>query len=492
MWLELNARIEPQHSTAAQSRIDTGHQVGDIARQLADPEHKGVLLDAQRDGFENVFKRTAELLQTPQPIFEAGFKTDNALAFADIMLPDAQSGANEWHMVEVKSSGSVKAYHLDDIAIQSHIARQAGVPLKTVALAHIDTSFVYPGNGKYFGLLKASDLTEATFARSEEIATLITEAQHVAELPEAPDIAIGPQCHKPFECGFLFYCAEGLAIGETEGAADAGFDINVIPGPYTKDFRLFKEAHPDAALADIPEALLNDMQKRVRDCSLTGEIYFDADAAKKSTHPNKRPAYFVDFETINLAVPIWAGTKPYQQIPFQYSLHVLDENNQLQHCEFLDLSGEDPSRQFAETLIQHMGEHGPVYVYNAAFEGGKLAELANRYADLSPALLAIRKRLVDLQPITKHNYYHPDQYGSWSIKNVLPTVAPELSYQQLNGVQDGQMAIDAYYEAIQPETTPARKAEIHNQLLAYCKLDTLAMVKLWEYLAGVSLPDFEN
>lgn len=127
---------------------------------------------------------------------------------------------------------------------------------------------------------------------------------------------------------------------------------------------------------------------------------------------------------------------------------------------------------------------GAVFVYNAGFEGARIKELAERFADLATDLLAIKERLVDLHPIAKANYYHPSQQGSWSIKAVLPAVAPDLSYEALEGVQNGGMAMDAYMEAIHPNTSPTRKAQIEQQLLAYCGLDTFAMVRLWQFLAG--------
>lgn len=190
-------------------------------------------------------------------------------------------------------------------------------------------------------------------------------------------------------------------------------------------------------------------------------------------------------------MPIWAGTSPYQQIPFQFSLHTLDENGAVAAQEFLDLSGGDPSRGFAENLIAVCGNTGAIFVYNAGFEGARIKELAARFTDLEVNLRAIKTRLVDLHPVTKANYYHPSQRGSWSIKAVLPTVAPDLSYQDLDGVKDGGMAMEAYLEAIHPDTTAARKAEIETQLLAYCGLDTFAMVRLWQFLAGRNEFNFE-
>jgi len=187
-----------------------------------------------------------------------------------------------------------------------------------------------------------------------------------------------------------------------------------------------------------------------------------------------------------MAVPIWKGTRPYQQIPFQFSLHVLSETGELRHAAFLDLTAKDPRRGFAEAMVAHCGEKGPVYVYNAGFEGRVTRELAQAFPDLAPALVGIVGRLVDLLPIARAHYYHPSQHGSWSLKALLPAAVPDLSYDNLEGVANGAMAVSAFSEAIHPDTTPGRKAELHAQLLAYCLLDTLAMVRLWQFFQGAA------
>jgi len=237
-------------------------------------------------------------------------------------------------------------------------------------------------------------------------------------------------------------------------------------------------------LADVSDDLLNPRQLRVKTNTLANTVFFDAEGAAADLAMYPLPAYFLDFETIQFAVPIWKGTRPYQQNTFQFSLHTLSESGQLVHTEFLDLSGGDPSEPFALALIASCGTNGPVYVYNAAFEATRISELAARYPALGDALLAINARMVDLLPIARERYYHPSQQGSWSIKKVLPAVVPELRYDALEGVQDGGGAMEAFLEAIHPETSTERKQQIEQQLLAYCKLDTYAMVRLWQVFAG--------
>ena len=476
LWLEVHHPKLRDDSAATQASFAVGNIVGDMARHLYDPKGKGVLLDAQRDGYDVALRQSMELLQSNQPIFEAGFAIEGALAFADVMLPGKQKGKRVWHMIEVKSSTQVKDYHRDDTAIQAYIARKSGVPLASIALAHIDSDWVYPGEGDYSGLLKECDLTEEAFAREGEVAEMIATAQKTAAKKTEPKITTGEQCASPFACGFFEYCQSQEPSAE--------YPVHWLPAITAKALKQHIAAHPALDLRDTPDDLLNDLQQRVKAHTLAGEIYFGADSAAAALKAHPLPAYFLDFETIQFAVPIWKGTRPYQQIPFQWSLHVLGKRGKLTSQAFIDLSANDPSRPFAESLIAACGSTGPVFVYNAGFEGARISELAKRFPKLAKNLLAIKERLVDLHPITKANFYHPCQQGSWSLKAVLPAVTPDLSYDLLDGVQNGGMAMDAFAEAINPNTSPERKKEIEQQLLAYCGLDTYAMVKLWQFLTG--------
>lgn len=237
-------------------------------------------------------------------------------------------------------------------------------------------------------------------------------------------------------------------------------------------------------LREVPDELLSSIQQRVKDCSVTGEPYFHAEGTATELARYGHSAYFLDFETISFAVPRWAHTRPYQQLPFQFSLHIVESDGRLEHQGFLDLSGDDPSQTCAIELIRLCGTVGPIFAYNAGFESRVIRELGERFPDLATKLNAIAARLVDLLPIARRHYYHPSQHGSWSIKAVLPALCPDLSYSNLDGVQDGNMAQAAYQEAIAAATTSERKAEIQQQLHEYCKLDTFAMVRMWETFAG--------
>ena len=474
LWLEVHRPDLREDSAATQASFQVGHQVGDIAQRIYDPEGLGAVIDVQTEGFARAFERSAQLLHSKQPIFEAGLEAGGALAFADVMMPEQKDGHQAWRMVEVKSSTSVKDYHRDDVAVQAFVAQSAGVALQSISLAHIDSSWTYPGGGDYSGLLEENDLTTEAFSRTEEVKAWIDQAQLVIASPAEPAIKIGSHCDIPYACGFYDYCSRNEPKPE--------YPIYWLPYIGAKAVKLAEQGVID--LRNVPDDLLNTRQQRVKTHTLANTVFFDAVGAAADLSVHSLPAYFLDFETIQFAVPIWKGTRPYQQNTFQFSLHILPSSGQLDHTEFLDISGNDPAESFARALIATCGQSGPVYVYNAGFETARINELSIRYPHLSEDLLAINARVVDLLPIARERYYHPSQQGSWSIKKVLPAVVPELRYDAFEGVQDGGMAMEAFLEAIHPDTKTERKNQIEQQLLAYCKLDTYAMVRLWQVFAG--------
>jgi hypothetical protein len=475
LWLEVYHPELREDSDATETSFQIGHLVGDLARQIYDPEKLGTTIDVESEGFKRAFERSLELLQGRTPVFEAGFSIGGALAFADVMLPVQHDGKDMWRMVEVKSSTSVKDYYRDDIAVQAYLAKSAGVPLHSISLAHIDNEWVYPGNKDYRGLLKENDLTDEASSRAEEVKGWIKQAQTICSNDIEPIRERGAHCGNPYACGFYDYCTRNYPKAEQP--------IYWLPRfSSAKAMALAKQGTIE--MKDVPDETLNAKQLRVKTHTLAGTVYFDTDGAVADLAAYALPAYFLDFESINPAIPFWAGTRPYQQNCFQFSLHIVGINGQMKHREFLDISGGDPSAAFAQALIEYCDNSGPVYVYNAAFETTRIRELAQRYPELSTALLAINTRVVDLLPIARERYYHPSQQGSWSIKKVLPAVVPELSYADLDSVQDGGAAQEAFMEAIHPSTSDERKSQLERQLLAYCKLDTYAMVRLWQVFAN--------
>ena len=479
LWLEIH-QPELKDDSGAEAVYQIGNEIGDVARKIYDTEGRGVLINFKEIGYEEAFLQSAELLrQGSGPIFEAGLKMPGALAFADVMLPERSGKTLRWHMIEVKAASGVKDYYHDDIAVQAYIAEAAGIDLASVSLAHVESSFVYPGDGDYEGLLKEVDFTQAATSCRGKVEEWLVEAHAVAELPEEPAMAMGEQCTIPHVCGFCDYCGRDAVTAE--------YPLTSLPN-FSGRRKTAVEAMGIADLRDVPDEYLTKTQKWVRDVTRSGQTYLDAAGAAADLGGLGFPVRFLDFESVMLAVPIWKGTRPYQQIPFQFSLHHREESGQLTHEAFLDLSGNDPSASLARALIEGCGDQGPVFAYNAAFEKMVMRTLGARFPEYEPGLLRIVARVVDLLPIAKARFYDPSQHGRWGLKSILPAACPDLSYEHLNGVADGAMAVVAFREAIAPGTTPERKAKIEKELLAYCHLDTLGLVRLWERFGGGGTP----
>lgn len=469
LWLGAYRRDAMEASPANQAVLDAGNEVGELARELYGPG----LLIGHVENTTKALAETAEALQRGgkrQALFEAAFQYSDVLVRADVLKP-VPGG---YDLIEVKSSTSVKDYHLVDCAIQAWVIRNAGIKIRRVYLAHIDTSFVYEGSGDYNGLLMAEDITTEVSGLVEQVPTWVRRLQKVLRGNE-PSIATGEQCSKPFDCPFFEHC-------RAQEPAGPKYPVTILKRSAALTRALLDEGYVD--LRKVPaERLSNPIHQRIRKASVTGKPFLDP-AAGEQLDDLGYPRYYLDFETINFAIPRWAGTRPYQQVPFQWSCQIEQRDGSLKERAFLDLSGDDPTRDFAESLLRTLGKRGPILVYNKGFEAGRVAELAEWFPDMAKPLLALNERMVDLLPITQRHYYHPAMMGSWSLKRVLPTIAPELDYSELDDVADGGQAQLAYLEAIHAETPVERRATLDTALRRYCGQDTIAMVRLLQALAG--------
>ena len=403
------------------------------------------------------------LVVPPTPIFEAAISYAGALVRADILVP-IDSG---WRMIEVKSSGSVKDHHLADCVMQLWVAEGAGLNIQQICLAHVDTGFIYAGDGNYEHLLVEEDVTERVRELLPEVPAWLANHQDILANP-IPSIRMGSKCK---DCQFKKHCE----------AEQPEYPVSILPNGRKVITNLQESGIED--VRDIPEsALINERHLRVWKATCTDQTFISPDL-KSELAKLAYPRFYLDFETINFVIPRWAGTRPHQQLPFQWSCHIERGEGAVEHREFLDTSGDAPMRAFAESLIAAVEGDGPIIVYGT-FESTVIGGLITFCPDLKLALNKIIDRLMNLLPLLQNNYYHPAMKGSWSIKAVLPTIAPHLDYSQLDDVQNGTLAQLAYLEIINPETEKdVRNLKIHN-LLKYCELDTQAMVEVVNGLAG--------
>lgn len=433
LWLQVHRPSLAAYPADTRRLFAAGYEVNDVARGLR-PD--GVLIEWQ-DDLDRAVRETERVLARPGDVavFEAAFRHRSVFVRADIL--ERRDG--RYRMTEVKSATRLKEYHLNDVAVQTWVLEGAGVPLDMLDVAVIDPAFVYPGGGDYRGFFKQIPVADQVRPILARIPGWVKGFAEVLNGPE-PAIATGKQCHKPFDCPFLSYC-EGRE-GRPAAVAAGGEEAPEAPDPA---LGRVDPAAP-AYLASLPF-----------------------------------PRFYLDFETAQFAVPVWPGTRPFEQLPFQWSCHVEPAYGVVEHAEFLETTGEAPMRAATESLLATLGERGPVYVYTD-FEKWRLVELAARFPDLAPAIESVTGRLVDLFRLARDHYAHPALNGSYSLKTVLPTIAADLAHADLDEVQDGLSAQAAFHEAIAPGTSDARREELRRALLDYCALDTLALVRLAHHL----------
>ena len=467
LWLRTSRPDLMETTAVAERAFQVGYSVGEVAQRL---HPDGILID--EENLRAALKRTHETLAASpdRPMFEATFERDGVLVRADLLIP----ADNGYRMVEVKSATSVKDYYLADAAIQRWVVGDA-THLTATEIAHIDTGFLYPGGGDYSGLFAYVPVDKETEELQPNVPEWIKGARDTLGGTE-PEVATGKQCQDPFECPFIAYCNRDKPMTD--------FPLDGLPR-LNANRRALLEADGIIDIRHIPDDFpLSDAQARVRRVVLKGIPELRPEAGKAlSALPY--PRYYLDFETVHTAVPVWANTYPYQMIPVQWSCHIEDSHGQIEHQAFLAEGSDDPRLPFAEKMIAALGSDGPVFVYNQSFEISRMKELARDFPQLAPALNAIVDRVVDLLPITRDNYYHPDMHGSWSIKAVLPTITDDVGYAQMN-IGNGGAAEEAWLEYFHPETPEERRKTIHKDLADYCALDTDAMVRLAKFLMGPS------
>lgn len=462
LWLQVHRPEEAVIDDATRAVFASGHEVGELACTLC---HGGIMVEADPD-ISAALHRTAELLASdhPLPMFEATFMHEDVVVRVDIMEPDLEG---RWRVVEVKSTSSVKKYQLSDLATQIWVMRGCEVPIASAAIRHIDRNFLLLKAGDYRGLfndVEVSDLIEPIVeSRSEAVAA----ARETLRKPE-PQRDVGEHCNKPFSCEFQLYCHQGRE--------EPRWPLAILPHTGLEVSRKWADAGV-LDLTDLPPgALSRPMHERIHEATISGEPFHDPEGARAATLDWSYPCTWLDFETIAFAIPRWVGTRPREQVPFQFSAHVEQLDGSVEHRDFLSLDGLDPRLACARALLALVPEQGAVIAYNAAFERSCIWRLAAAFPALSERLLSITARLVDLLPVARRNWYHRDQRGSWSLKSILPTVC-STDYADLT-VGDGYAAQRAYLEAINPSTARERHNELAEALRSYCARDTEAMMIL--------------
>ncbi len=465
LWLSVHRRDLAEVDAGSEARFAAGHAVGEIACAL---HPDGVMVQAHA-GLGAAVAETAKLIARghPGPIFEATFEHEGVLVRVDVLERRGQG----WAAAEVKSATSVKSYHYGDLATQVWVMRGAGLPLESAAIRHIDNSFVLTREGEFDGLFVDAELLDELDDLIGGRGDVVASARETLAGQE-PVHEVGDHCSAPFDCEYTGYCHKDLPPG-------LEWPVTLLPHGGGKKW----VGQGISDLLALTEGELNSKNARILAATRDGVPFHDRVGARAAMAGWGWPRAWLDFETINPAIPPWLGTRPYQQIPFQFSLHLEECDGTITHHEFLSCDGSDPRRHCAEALLAMVPKGACLIAYNASFEKRVLRDLAGWFPDLAEPLLAMEAATVDLLPVARDHWYHRHQRGSWSIKSVLPTIAPELDYAALD-VKDGANAQAAWEEAAASDCAPLRREALAEALKAYCERDTWAMVAVARGLRG--------
>jgi hypothetical protein len=465
-WLaERQPQLAAPPDPAVQRRLQAGQAVDKLARERFP---NGRLIPYRPRPADMAALTAQAIAAGAETLFQATFAVADLLVKADI-LTQTDGG---WHLIEAKSSASYKpADHLPDVAFQLYVLRRAGLSVTQVSLMHLNKACRYPDLSNLFVLTDVAAEAEAFLPQVE---TAVDQMRRLLAQPAAPEVAIGRHCLKPAACPFHAHCwrdVDGWTI----------YDIPYLKRDKERQLeaagvRYVADAPPDFALGDKRAAAFVERVNQRR-------IAINAEAIRAELDALVYPLYFFDFETIDFAVPIFAGCAPYQQTPFQYSCHILTADGELTHCDYLHTATGDPRRALVESLLAHIGPTGHLVAYNIPFERGVLRHLADQFPEYAGRLREMADRLWDQLTIFRQHYHHYGFARSNSLKATLPVVVPALSYQTL-AVQDGTQA-QVVWQAMIAEGDTAVKRQLADQLRAYCRLDTLAMVEIHRALLAL-------
>lgn len=445
-----------------------GTDVGVLAQQLY-PNGIDASPDTPYQYQESVALTQQYLEAGHKVIYEACFQYNGVLCALDILV----NIKGKWYAFEVKSSAEVKDYHYTDTALQYYVITKSGLALEDISIIHLNNKYTRKGALNIKELFSTKSVLKQALEMQKEVEEKIKILKDVLKNKnKEPNIEVSSHCFSPFSCEFQNYCWDKLNIEP------------IIWDLYKTDFE-FCIKNKIYKLDKIPAThKLHGRSKTKLNKLQATDITINKEKIKEFLAQLKAPFYYFDFETYQMAVPEFDFARPYQMITFQYSLHVSNKN-ELTHSEFLGDGISDPRIPLIQKMITELGKKGSIICYNSSFEKTRLKELALQFPKYETYINNIINRIEDLMiPFQKLWYYHPDFKASYSIKYVLDTLIPKFSYQNLNIKNGGEAS--SIYPTLSLMDSKTKKQTI-NDLLEYCKLDTLAMVKIHQYLQQLIL-----
>jgi hypothetical protein len=459
LWTHYNRRQDiPPPDAGLQFVFDLGHAIGDMAKQ-----NWPAGMEVEHSWDPSITAATTRDLMTRDvPIFEASFFTDRRYCRVDILEP---VGEGRWDLIEVKAATSVKPQYIHDVAFQADVLRRAGVDLRELYLMHVNNQYVRQGAIDPAGLLHQECVTDEAMQLRDLAATVSDECLEVMDGAE-PEIGVGRHCHEPYTCALKEKCHAFLPPDSP---------LTLYYTRKVKAYGLIRAGY--RGLVSIPVPELSEKQQIQQHSLTTGEPHVEVGELRDWLDGLEYPLYHLDFETMNPGIPLLDGTRPFQQIPFQVSIHIQDQPGaEPRHIEFLADQPVDPRPGLIEALEQ-ISSDGTILAYNASFEIRVLDRLAQAFPAKADFLLGLIARVQDLlDPFRGFHLYHPDQHGSCSIKAVLPAFT-SLSYDDMD-IHEGQQASREFVRAVFGDVPEAEREKVLRDLRAYCAQDTMAMVEL--------------
>ncbi|MCK5043578.1 DUF2779 domain-containing protein [Candidatus Pacearchaeota archaeon] len=468
LWISKNEKERiPKPDVLAQQKFDVGTIIGEYAKKVFEGG-----IDLADLGFKENIENTKKKLGKKVPLFEAGFLVDNLFSRADVLCPVG----NKWDIIEVKSATKVKDINLHDVAFQKYVYEKAGLKIRKCFLMHINNEYSRDGELEPKEFFVQTDVTDKIPNYSEGIKERADNMLNIIKSTEEPKCAIGVHCSNPYDCSLKDNCWK-------EVPENSVMDFYRM---FTKKkFELYDNGIK--LLNEVPDNVkLNDKQKIQRLLAENGGVHKDKEQIDFFLKNLKYPLYYLDFETINPAIPKFDGMKPYQRIPFQFSLHVQkSKGSKLEHISFLAEGTTDPRPKFMQTLKDNLGDKGDILVYNQAFEKGVMNEGQMAFPEFKEWYEGnILPRVKDLWDVFRNFwYYDSKQKGSASIKYVLPVMS-DLSYSKMD-IKNGAFASYEYERVTYGDVDEKDRKKVRDALEKYCGLDTLAEVRIVERLGTI-------
>ena len=472
LWHHYNAKdLIPETGTFLQAIFDQGHAVGELAKQLFP---NGLDIGEVVGGLNETIRLTGEHLTERRPLFEASFAHEGGYCRVDVLNPVDDDA---WDIIEVKSTSSLKDVHLDDLAIQNWILTGVGLKIRKCILCHINSDFVRKGEIDLQRYFTMKDATEQVSNRAREVGESLEDMFQIIGAQVSPEIPIGRHCDDPYTCPLHAHCWDFLPESSV---------MDLYRGE-KKGFELLEQEI--VKIEEIPAGFnLSAHQSIQRTATRSGKAHIDRQAIGQFLETLQYPLYFLDFETCGSAIPLFDGTRPYQQLPFQFSCHkVARPGGGIEHRQFLAEGREDPRLEFMKALEEVLSLTGSIVVYNASFEKTRLKECAAALPTFAAWVDTLEGRFVDLLvPFRSFHYYHPGQAGSASMKAVLPSLTGQ-GYEEL-AIQEGGAASREFLRITHGQVSEEEMQQVRRQLEDYCAQDTEGMIWILEKLQALLQP----